>query len=174
MVFAICAAMAGYACAGESARDGFHPPETEAERAIAKILELNSSETYSTSLDYYLIGYRHSPNDAYYATLITKSLRDAVIKAEQAELDENCGGKFIDGELCGMDINPVNCSNDMLDAYFYRTERQTDDEAIVSYKWPGELNDSAATYRLRKIAGHWMLDAISCTGYISFNWDSGK
>jgi len=82
----------------------FHRPESDPEQAVSEILKLNASTMHSAPLYDYLTGYKASADDKYYATLFTKALRNSIIKANHAALDENCGGKYIEGEMCGLDV----------------------------------------------------------------------
>ncbi len=149
----------------------FHAPATDAEKMIAEILKLDDSST--PSLFHYLTGYPKPFANDRYATMFTQDFRNSVLSTNHEALKQNCGGKYIEGEICGLDINPVSCTQDKSDDYFFRTEQQTTHQAIISYAWP-ENQDASATYRLLKDAKGWKLDAVSCPRYLKFNWDNDK
>jgi hypothetical protein len=145
--------------------NSFPPPRSAPEKALAALLKSEEIMTKGTSSYDYLVGREGSEHHPLYAQYFTDALRSA--------LEKNCDGKEIEGELCGLEFHPVTCTQDLSDTYLFRTEKETDDTAIISYQWPGD-SSIAATYRLQKIESRWKLDGVFCPEYIRFNWHGDK
>jgi len=106
--------------------------------------------------------------DTGYAQLFTPALLKAVARAEKMLVQKQCGGTYLDGEICGLDFDPINCAQDEPDFYLYRIEKQTGKSSIVSVAW-NEGDKELSTYRLLLVDGHWTLDGIKCTEKTKFN-----
>lgn len=145
----------------------FHAPRSEPERALDRILKRADSDT--DLLDNLLRG-RGTKNfkpKVDYRPLLTAGLIEA-IRAEEARSVRNaCKGKYLKGEICGIDYSPITCAQDNADHYEYRTLDQQQDRARVEYRWPGDK--MAATYTLLKEAG-WRIDAVKCASGIAFKY----
>ena len=107
-----------------------------------------------------------------YTSILTNSLIDSIHKAEQTMLRYNCGGQYIEGELCGIELNPITCAQDEV-VYSYETKEITADSAVI-YTYPKDGSSSRNKYVLLKDnQGTWKIDGIECGG-IGFNLDNDK
>jgi len=157
----------------------YHFARSEAELTLEKIIRLDETDD---ELFPFIVGLpnRKAKLDGYYNGfgLFTKALLTMIRRAEADSVQKNCGGKYIEGELCGLGFRPLTCAQDSLDEdYLFRTDQQTLDTAIITYKWPGEdgyRNVPVARYRLIKKSEHWVLDGVSCisTNNGSFNGEN--
>jgi hypothetical protein len=143
------------ACAAEKSANKlqFHPPQTEAERALDAVL--------------------HTGGDANKGT-ITKGLLDVITKIEEKKKSGTCTGSegVPDALLCEAVDSVLTCGAIFHDAYSYRTTSANDHEATVDAIWSKFVADRAArwsTYRLVKNEGIWALDGIDCGGLYKFN-----
>jgi hypothetical protein len=151
----------GSAAAAESSLAGFHAPQTEAERALDTILMATGRD--DTALDNLLggrgkAGFRPTID---YRRFVTDALLRAIRDAEAALVKRDCGGAYREGEICGLDYDPLTCAQDSNPRYLYRTETQHAGTARIAYAWPGQPA-VAATYRLVLRDGRWKLDGIKC------------
>jgi hypothetical protein len=63
-------------------------------------------------------------------------------------VNNKCNGIYIDGNLCGIEYDPLICAQDDNNGvYLYKTVSATTDTAIIAYKWP-DLPDVLARYRI--------------------------
>lgn len=141
----------------------YHFARSAAELALEKIIRLDEADR---DLYPFVIGRpsRKAKLDGYYngLGLLTDDLLKSVRKAEVDSVQQNCAGQYIAGEMCGIDIHVPTCAQDLLeDRYLFRTQQQTQDHAIVAYRWPG-YEEPVGTYRLIKLGDRWVLDGISC------------
>lgn len=159
----------GSADAAETALAGFHAPQTEAERTLNEILMATGRD--DDALDNLLDG-RGKPGfhpTVDYRRFLTEALLRAIRDAEAALVKRDCGGTYRDGDICGLDYDPLTCAQDSNPRYLYRTETQNAGTARIAYAWPGQPA-IAATYRLVLRDGQWKLDGIKCPADI----DSGQ
>lgn len=92
----------------------------------------------------------------------------SVADVERRLVKKTCGGVY-DGEICGLDFNPVTCAQDYSeDGYVYRTEDTGHGAAVVSLKWP-RLSGVVATYRMIRSDNHWIMDGVECGPNTKFN-----
>jgi hypothetical protein len=153
----------------------FHQAETVQEKTLESILHQSEEEEnfIAALLD-------RLPLKAKAASMapafFTKSLIAAWRKEERIVIDQTCGGHPIEGELCGLDYDPLICAQDNNDGKFvYRTEQQGSKEASVSMQWKGETTPhSIATYRLIKSGKRWKLDGVACANEGRFNMPAVK
>lgn len=151
-------ALAGPASAG--ARAGFHPPKSPAEVALDKVVKLADRD--DDLLDNLLHRYPVAKaKQVDYRPMLTAQLIAAMQAEERRLVKQDCGGKYLEGELCGMDYSPITCAQDTVAPYTYKTLAQTDRAATIA--GPG------ATYRMVQIGGGWQLDGVKCEG-IAFNF----
>ena len=138
-----------------------HPAATEAEKALDKLLRL--SEKRSGLVDVLLGLPGGGKGDAALAReLTTARLRRDLTELERQAVRNNCKGRYIPGELCGLDYNPLTCAQDESDApYSYRTTAASAERADIVYSWPGAADPSASFVMVRE-AGAWKLDAVRC------------
>lgn len=145
----------------------FHKPRTEPEKALDRILKLSDEEPESS---WFAVGvpWRDKAKDSLYRGLLSQRLKDSWADAERKAVKENCNGTYVDGELCGIDIHPITCSQDTAETYLYRTVELSSERAIVEYRWD-RAPKIIATYRLVHEGTTWVLDGVACAGYLKFN-----
>jgi hypothetical protein len=80
---------------------------------------------------------------------------------------------YKDGELCGMDSDPIACAQDFPDSYLFLTVQNGTSVAIVEAAWPpdkGAAPTSNGRYRLKLVGGVWKIDGVACAAGDSYNW----
>jgi hypothetical protein len=159
-------------CPAARAAGGFHPPATEAEMTLAKIIDAVQDDG---ELPSYLLHHRTADKlrDAQNREMFTPALLDALTDTEANMVHNRCGGYYVPGEKCGISYNPITCLNFERNAYFYRTDSAGayslgDYNAVIAFKLPEGLQ-IVATYNMLKIDGKWKLDGVECTLGGSFN-----
>ena len=147
---------AGNLTAGRS-----HPAATEAEKALDKLLRLSEKRFGLVAAVLGRPG--GGKGDAALAReLTTARLRQDLAELERKAVRDNCKGRYVPGEICGLDYNPLTCAQDESDApYGYRTTAGAADQADIAYFWPGAASPSARFVMVRE-AGAWKLDAVKC------------
>ena len=161
LVAASVIAVIAPARAADARLPGFHAPQTEAERALDAILK--SAGKDAAELDNLLEG-RGKPGfrpTVDYRRVLTDALLRAIRDAEAALVKRDCDGAYRDGDICGLDYDPLVCAQDTAARYLYRTDAQQADTARISYAWPDQ-SKLAATYQLVRTGGRWKLDGIRC------------
>jgi hypothetical protein len=167
----------------------FHPPQTEAEKALDHILQLDHADTQLAEFAVKDPGYDRSKTSAF-SHLFTQPLLGAWEKGEKDSVSRECGGKYKDGWICGMDINPISCSTSDDDwpdehrSYLYRAIKRNTSEVILTYKVVISYTASDARritqmlpdskrdrffYRMVKDKDRWKLDGVVCDNYYHFN-----
>ena len=164
LVVGVASSLAGQPVGGDSAKPTAgrpHPAATEGEKALDKLLRL-SEKRYG--LVAAVLGRPGGgKGDAALAReLTTARLRRDLTELERKAVRDNCKGRYIPGELCGLDYNPLTCAQDESDApYSYRTTVASADRADIVYSWPGAANPSASFVMVRE-GEAWKLDAVRC------------
>jgi hypothetical protein len=146
----------------------FHAPQSEPERALDSILKRVDKD--ENLLDNLLQG-RGTKNykpTFDYASLLTSGLIAAIRTKEREIVRRDCRGKYVEGDICGLDYSPITCAQDMNSKYEYRTLENTGDAVKIEYRWPPG-GKPVATYTLRKNGTDWKIDGISCAGASAFN-----
>lgn len=139
---------------------GFHAPTTPAEKKLDEILRRSDAD--DNLLDFVLKRPWYDPKkDTGYAAWFTAALLNALAKLEADTLKEDCGGKYVEGELCGVDYNPLTCAQDYPNRYLYRAEQEAGNVSLISKAWPEEAKRDA-TYRMVYASGRWTLDGLRC------------
>lgn len=149
----------------------FNAPKTEAEKALDGILKRATVD--ANFFEFVLKRPWFDPakgND--YSTMLTQTLLDTLAAREAKYVKEDCGGKYLDGEICGLDYDPITCGQDPPLAYRFRTRMQKEGVAVISTVNALSSNDFAnyrliadeypPTYRMLKVNGQWQLDGIDC------------
>lgn len=157
----------------------FHPPQTEAEKALDKILRFDIDKKLGeyffndfnekTPADYP----RYDPSKAKkYSRMFTNALQKTW---QEAETKENFKlGKSIDEDvIVCMDFKPV-----FIALPVYRTiqsgvssvfiEQSYPDDATKKF-YPGYTRYPVNTYRIIKNHGTWKMDGIKCSDVYKFN-----
>jgi len=164
-------AQAGQGVPTKEAPSGdFHFPSTSAEQFLDLVMTLEGGAR-DAELGWSVEGapWRDARKDLHYARLITESLREAVSREAMRLVRKNCGGKYVEGDNCSFDVNPITCTQDYPEeGYLFRTEKFGRSEAVVSLRWPG-LPETVGTYRLIRAGGVWKLDGVRCAPTMSFN-----
>lgn len=151
----------------------FHPPASEAERALDAILQRAGADPDPLSNLLEGRGRRGFRPSVDYAAVLTPALLASMRSTERALLRRNCGGQYRQGEICGLDFVPLTCAQDSAESYLYRTQVARPGEAVIAYRWPGENRTPVATYRLIHQGGAWRIDGIRCSeGMPGFNLPS--
>ena len=143
-------------------------PENEAEKALDKILKIENVGNIRLGTSYLEDGALADNTGLNYAEIMTQEIFNTILKEEQNLVDENCGGKYREGEICGLDYDPVTCTQDVVEQYLYNTLRMSEEEAHIEYKWPS-TSTAVAKYRLIKADGRWKIDGIQCASSHGFN-----
>ncbi len=139
----------------------FHAAATAPEKALDRVLRL--SEKDADLLEFLLRTPRYKPKaNKGYAGYFTNRLLADMAARERAAVRENCQGRYVDGELCGLDHNPLTCAQDEAEgAYLYKTESTSDGRAVIVYKWPGEKK-AMATFDMVLEGEKWKVDGVRC------------
>lgn len=164
LVVGAASSLAGPPVGGDPAKpaaDRPHPAATEAEKALDKLLRLSEKRFGLVAA---VLGRpgggKHDV--ALAGELTTARLRQDLAGQERKAVRDNCKGRYVPGEICGLDYNPLTCSQDESDApYGYRTTAGAADRADIVYSWPGAANPSASFVMVRE-AGAWKLDVVEC------------
>ena len=145
-----------------AARAGFHAPKSAAEVALDKIVKTAEGDEFL--LDNLLHRYPVAPKKQVdYRGMLTAGLI-AVMQAEERRLvKQDCGGKYLEGEICGMDSSPITCAQDNVAPYTYKTLDQRGGAVTIA--------GPSATYRMIQANGRWQLDGVKCDeGPAAFNF----
>jgi hypothetical protein len=105
--------------------------------------------------------WRNRAKDVFYKDLFTPKLLHVFAQVELEALQESCGGKYIEGDLCGLGVSPITCSQDPPESYAYQTQSGSEHEAIIR-AIDRMRNQTTSTYRMVKIGRDWKLDGIDC------------
>lgn len=143
----------------------FHSPQTEQEQMLDKMLR--ASETDGDALAQ-LLGRPGAKGHLDYSQILTPKLIAAIRKAERALVRQDCGGKYRKDEVCGIDFDPVTCSQDTSPGYLYHTILDLGPKVVIEYAWPGQTA-STAVYTLVKRADGWRIDGITCATGDKYN-----
>ena len=144
-------------------KEPFHVAQSDAEKALDEVLRGNNQ---NRNMHYYLLGtpWYDAKKDTGYSRMFTKNFLQALAKAESDLIKLEPGGKCVEGDLCGFDYDPIDCSQEGSDdGYLYRTIEDDGHKAIILCLWVGYDPDKAETfYKLIKVDDHWKLDGIDC------------
>jgi hypothetical protein len=103
--------------------------------------------------------------------LFTDKLVEAWRDKEKNEVKRTCSGHSVEGEICGLDYDPLLCAQDDNDGLFlFQTEREDSDQVIISMRWNDNApSSSLGSYRLIKEDNKWKLDGVACANGGRFN-----
>lgn len=147
----------------------FHAANTQAEKTLDAIIK--QSETDENMIEYILNRPGYDPSkDNGYSHLFTPALLKAWTDKEANLLRQDCGGKYIDGEICGIDYSPITCGQDIVGGHFYRTlNSSANTTSTVMAATSPQPDSSGAIYRLVRDEEGWKLDGVDCGANIRFN-----
>jgi hypothetical protein len=100
--------------------------------------------------------------------MLTPALIAALVKEEKKMVQKDCGGKYLQGEICGFDYSPITCAQDSAPSYLYHTVLDLQSRVVIEYAWPNETS-RAAVYTLVKRGDRWLIDGITCAGGAAFH-----
>jgi hypothetical protein len=148
----------------------FHEASTEAEKKLDEVLRVSNKG----ELPSYVLKFpnRDVSNDAEYSILFTQEFLNAAAEAEKKAVESDCGGEYKKDLVCGLNFNPILCSQESSDKYSYRSLSSEANVAIIEYNWPEEDTPRAA-YKLIKSNDKWLIDGVKCmspTSDIDFNF----
>ena len=151
----------------------FHPPQTEAEKALHEIIDL---EAKGSNLFAFALGIPEGDpaKTKRYGQFFTKAFLTALRKAEADLIQSNCGGIDREDEPCGFDFDPLLCAQDTWDVYVFRTIKAGEASAtIIAIGLEVENHEEAYHYyNMTKEQEIWKLDGIDCLKGFTFNMPS--
>jgi len=154
-------AFAGTATPIQAASPAAHAPQTAAVKALDKVLDVADRD--DEVLDDLLHRYPVPPAKRIdYAKWLTADLLASLRAEEKKLVDKDCGGKYREGDICGMDFNPLTCAQDTVQPMKFRTLSQNADVAVIAR--------DDASYRMVRTASGWKLDGVKCGGDAKFNF----
>jgi hypothetical protein len=168
-VFTCCAVVVS-AAPGAGSEQPFHAARSAPEKALDEILRRSDHD--DNLFEFVLKRPWFDPKkDKGYALLFTKQLLAAWAAAQAEQVRRDCQGKYVDGEVCGIDYNPIACGNATSEkGYVFRTKQANDREATISSRWAGQASRAdGPLYRLVKEGGNWRLDGVDCGNSAKFN-----
>ncbi len=141
------------------AQETYNAASTAAESQLDALLKFADADTDMS--DFVLnIPKRQSTKDQQFASYFTSSFLARMSYKERQLVQRDCGGHYIEGELCGIDYNPITCAQDNLGTYFYHTEKENPYNATISFSYDRERN--FAVYTLVKTHTGWKLNNVEC------------
>lgn len=143
----------------------FHPPQTEAEKALDEITTHITENDVNLLHDVqeYLAGRAPFKYERYF----TRKYLKKWMPVQQQWLKDACEGRSDDDEYKDCSVWRLSCIGDLNPPYIYRTLRETNNEAIILYAWAIEKeqvneDDSYIHFHMRKIDNAWKLDRAPC------------
>jgi hypothetical protein len=161
--------LVGLLAATAIADEPFHPPATQSERALNATLR--AADNDRDQLDNLLAGRGdpHFKKTFDYSPRLTDALMKAIAAEETALVMKDCGGRYMEGDICGLDYSPITCGQDESNAYLYRTEQDDGHMAVISYG-ASKNQKPIATYRVTLVADRWKIDGVKCEEGAAFNF----
>lgn len=171
---ALCVVFAAAGTGAEPApAPAFHRPSTEAELALNALLDIDAKHgLHDTQLHDFLINYNggRKAHEKEFSRYFTPRFVDAVAAMERKLVAKNCGGHYVEGDMCGLESSPLNCAqDDPAEGYWHQAERSDSRAVIIASAWQPN-GPITARYRMVKRHGAWVLDAVACPGGERFNW----
>lgn len=162
-----------------AAAPAFHAPQSDAERALGRMLKADEKPPGHLDPTGGSPGHRPRttpPPGAPYLKSLTPPLATAILAAEAKAVKANCGGVYKTGELCGMDADPIVCAQDFPNHYLFRTTQSGPTRVVIDAAWPpdhaGAQPSTSGSYRLTFSGGAWKIDGISCAEGDGYNWST--
>jgi hypothetical protein len=143
------------------AATAFHPPRTAAELALSAALRRADADEEQLDNLFHRYGPVPRAKRVDYARYLTTNFWDRLRRQEVAMVRKDCGGRYEDGEVCGMESSPITCAQDDLPSPLaYRSEPVADGRVRV---WLKDAGGSPATlYVMTLEGGVWKIDDARC------------
>jgi hypothetical protein len=170
-VFTLLAMAATAAIVAEtSSHESFHAAQSAPEKTLDEIIRRSNND--QNMLDYALKRpWYDAKKNTGYSRLFTKGFLAALAGVESALVKQDCKGHYVEGEICGIDYNPITCGQDSNgNQHLYQTDGESNEAVTISYLWAA--NDSRADsplFRLVKDREAWKLDGVACRNGAKFN-----
>ena len=145
----------------------FHPPQTEAEITLNKILELYGQDSDMDGFIFNPPWYKNN-KDQKFSPLFTKEFLSIAKKERKEEIKQSCGGTYPEnGMECDMleGIQPIYCASDHPDVFLFQTISSSENQAIISYSGspkPYKDKTNMHLYKMTLTSGGWSLDGVNC------------
>lgn len=104
-----------------------------------------------------------------YDKLFTAKLLKTLAYDEKIVVRENCDNQYFPGERCGLDFNPLICSDKTYIVTNVQVIKENNHEAIYRYESNGRV---VATYKMIKRHDEWLLDGVGCPTGKSYNFSA--
>ena len=151
----------------------FHRPSNEVERDLNAVLVLNAAGVLKDSRIFDFMTDRNGGRKIYEKQLgryFSRHLLDAVAAFERNLVSKDCGGHYVEGDMCGFEYSPLTCAQDIPDdGYMFATEFRDSGATIITASW-AMVGPALARYRMIRMSGTWIIDAIACPDGDRFNW----
>lgn len=145
----------------------FHAPVTPAEKVLDTILARANQD--DNLFEFILKRPWYDPaKGSGYENMFSRTLLDEWARAEASMVKESCDGVYREGEICGIDYDPISCSQDPPDAYTYRTKIASNQRVVIASMAPYSAT-GAVNYVFVKTNGKWKLDGVDCGDGVKFN-----
>jgi hypothetical protein len=150
------------AIAGISAAQASPAPHTPAEMALDKVLKTadRDEEVLDNLLHRYPVA---AAKRIDYRQWLTPKLIASLQAEEKKLVAQDCGGKYREGDICGIDYNPLTCAQDTVRPLSYKTVQQSADTAVIAV--------TGATYRMAHTSAGWQLDGVKCGGGVEVKFN---
>ncbi len=144
--------------AASTAAIAAHPPRSEAEIALSKILK--AADADDEILDNLFHRYPASPVPAAkrvdYGRFLTRAFFAALKEQQKKLVQSDCGGVYREGDICGMDYNPLTCAQDTVGAVSLSTVTSTAGRAVIA-------DARTDRYTMAHEQDGWKLDGVDCS-----------
>jgi hypothetical protein len=139
----------------------FHRPQTPPEISLSAALKRADADDEQLDNLFHRYGPVPRAKRVDYAQYLTARFWDRLRRQEAAMVRKDCGGRYEDGEVCGMESSPITCAQDTLPAPLaYRSEPSADGRVRV---WLKDAGGSPATlYVMAHEGGVWKIDDARC------------
>lgn len=142
----------------------YHKAQSDSEKALDAVLKAESGDGYFLD-PVFKTPDPVDPSDTRALHMLSQKLIGTLFERQQALLQEECGGHYIKGELCGFDYSPILCGQDASQkGYLFHTTQKTKRRVEILSIWGEETIDSGRPTRYVLIldAGAWKLDGVDC------------
>jgi hypothetical protein len=134
----------------------YHKASTDAEKALEHVLKIADND--DEVLDNLFHRYPVKPKlRVDYTGLLTPTYMAALKEEQRKVVQSDCGGKYLDGEVCGMDYNPLTCAQDTAAPFRLATVRTRKDKTDI-------VDSHADKYTMAHAGSGWKLDGVTCSG----------